>query len=126
MSLTEISDKLITYVFENSLTFDGDKSDMPMDKSLIQEGILDSYGIVDLISFIEGEWKIQITSDDFTIEKMGSINKMSSLISSKISVWKLFIWIACNMNLQHFNVKIKDAATFRSWVIDFNFDVRFW
>ena len=53
--------------------------------SLIECGILDSYEIIEMIAFIENRWKIEITAEDFTIEKMGSINKMSKLISYKIT-----------------------------------------
>jgi len=84
-TMKEIQEQLINYVYDNSLTIEGDKEGIPLDVSLIECGILDSYEIIEMIAFIENRWKIEITVEDFTIEKMGSINKMSKLISYKIT-----------------------------------------
>ena len=62
-----------------------DIKDIPLDKSLLTEGILDSFAIIELVEFIEVNWSIKIEDDDFTSEKMGSINKMVKLISEKIN-----------------------------------------
>lgn len=84
MTEEQIRQKLIDYTFESSLTFEGEKNEIPLDKSLIEEGILDSFGIIELIGFIESTWRIEISSEDFTVEKMGSIHKMTKLIDKKV------------------------------------------
>lgn len=53
---------------------------IPLEKSLLETGILDSYGIVDLLTFIEGEFGLSIPDVDITKEKMGSIHKMAKYI----------------------------------------------
>ena len=58
---------------------------IPMHKSLVELGYLDSFGIVELVSFIEKKWKITILDSDLTAKKMGSINKMVDLINKKLS-----------------------------------------
>jgi acyl carrier protein len=55
--------------------------EIPLDKSLLETGILDSYGIVDLLTFIEGEFGLAIPDEDITKEKMGSIRKMANYIA---------------------------------------------
>lgn len=80
----QIRSALVDYVHNNSLTLEGGKENIPLDLSLIEEGLLDSFGIIELVAFIEITWKIEITPDDFTVERMGSINKMSTLISEKV------------------------------------------
>ena len=56
---------------------------IPMDKSLVELGYLDSFGVVELVSFIEKKFNIEIYDDEITKEKFGSINKMIDLISKK-------------------------------------------
>ena len=70
----KIFDELLDYVFSKSDL--DNKNDIPLDKSLLAEGILDSYGIIELVEFIEENWSINIEDNEFTLEKMGSINKM--------------------------------------------------
>ena len=54
--------------------------EIPLDKSLLETGILDSYGIVDLLTFIEGEFGLAIPDEDITREKLGSIRKMAKYV----------------------------------------------
>ena len=77
-----IKAELLKYIILKS---DIDEIDeLPLDKSLLAEGILDSFGIIELVEFIESNWSIVIDDSEFTLEKMGSINKMIALINSKI------------------------------------------
>lgn len=58
---------------------------IPLDTSLLELGILDSFGIVELIAFIENNWSIRIFDSEITKEKFGGINKMAKLVGEKIS-----------------------------------------
>ena len=79
----KITEDLLNYVLTKS---DLDIiEEIPLDKSLLAEGILDSYGIIELVEFIESHWGITIKDEEFTHEKMGSVNKMAKLIIEKIS-----------------------------------------
>ena len=79
---TEIKGALINYVISKSDL--DDKDEIPLDKSLLSEGIIDSFGIIELVEFIESNWNIRIEDREFTHETMGSINKMVKLINKKI------------------------------------------
>ena len=77
-----IKEELINYVFEKS---DLDSiNEIPLDTSLLAAGVLDSFGIIELVEFIESNWDIKINDDEFTLERMGSIEKMTILIEEKI------------------------------------------
>lgn len=78
----EIKGTLINYVISKSDLDDIDE--IPLDKSLLSEGIIDSFGIIELVEFIESNWNIRIEDSEFTHETMGSINKMVKLINTKI------------------------------------------
>ena len=62
----------------------GWRTQVPLEESLMELGILDSFGVVELVSYIEGHWSIQILDSEITKEKFGGINKMASLIASKL------------------------------------------
>lgn len=80
-NIDSIKSELIDFVFLKS-DLDS-KMDIPVDKSLLTEGVIDSFGIVELVEYIEDHWSITIDDAEFTVERMGSINKMSDLIFQK-------------------------------------------
>lgn len=57
---------------------------IPENQSLLQLGYLDSFGLIELIAFIEKKFLITIHDKEITPEIFGSINKMSKLIFKKI------------------------------------------
>jgi acyl carrier protein len=73
-------EKILDYLRSSVLLNPADE--IPLDRSLLEAGILDSYGIVDLLTFIEGEFGLAIPDEDITKEKMGSIRKMARYIGS--------------------------------------------
>ena len=58
-------------------------SALPRDESLVELGLLDSYAVVELVEFLEKNWNIAILNEEITREKMGSLNKMATLILQK-------------------------------------------
>jgi acyl carrier protein len=56
------------------------KETLPRDESLLDLEVLDSAGVIEFIVFAETTWGIEITDDDITKERMGSLNKMASLV----------------------------------------------
>ena len=78
-----IRHEIIEYVLANHMS-PYDKATMPLDESLVELGVLDSYGVIELVSFLEATWSITIADSEITRETMGSINKMVSLIRSKL------------------------------------------
>ncbi|HMF19883.1 MAG TPA: acyl carrier protein [Gemmataceae bacterium] len=77
----EYIQKILDYLRGSVLLNPADE--IPLDRSLLEAGILDSYGIVDLLTFIEGEFGLAIPDEDITKEKMGSIRKMASYIGAR-------------------------------------------
>lgn len=60
------------------------KQKIPLDKSLMELGYLDSFGIIELVTFLEKKFKVTIEDKEITKEIFGSINKMSKLVVKKI------------------------------------------
>ncbi|MBF0417914.1 MAG: hypothetical protein HQL86_06675 [Magnetococcales bacterium] len=83
-SVSSIADQIANFVLSRYVTVYNTES-LPRDSSLIELQVIDSYGMVELISFLEETWSIVIDDSDITKEKMGSINKMASIVIAKIS-----------------------------------------
>jgi len=83
-SYIKILNSLKDHILENYPS-EFDNKSLPTNKSLVELEVLDSYSVVQLVLFIEQNWKIQILDEEITKEKMGSIEKMTNLILEKIS-----------------------------------------
>ena len=57
---------------------------IPKDKSLVELGLVDSFGVIEMISYFEKKYKIRIEDNEITKEKFGSIDKMIKLVNEKI------------------------------------------
>lgn len=53
------------------------------DQSLLQNGIIDSLGIVKLLTFMEEKFSIKVTDKDFIPDNFETINHLLSLIEQK-------------------------------------------
>jgi acyl carrier protein len=56
---------------------------IPLDESLLEVGILDSFGIVEMLTFCESEFDILILDEDMTKEKLGSIRKIAHYVQHR-------------------------------------------
>lgn len=61
------------------------KEKIPLNKSLLEQNIVDSFGIIELITFLEKKYNISIENEEINYEKFGSIIKMSNLVLLKIN-----------------------------------------
>ena len=71
--------QIVTYVRGASMI--DPSQEIPLDRSLLESGVFDSFGIVELITYVETEFDLVIPEEDLTREKMGSIRKMADYIS---------------------------------------------
>jgi acyl carrier protein len=51
--------------------------------SLLEQGIIDSMGILELVNFIEGRFSITLTDDEMVADHFESIQSMALLVRSK-------------------------------------------
>jgi acyl carrier protein len=57
---------------------------LPRDQSLLELGVLDSAGVIEFIVFAETTWDVEISDEDITKERMGSLAKMADLVQEYI------------------------------------------
>ena len=79
----EIVEQLLNYIYSTNPVAEECRP-LPLEESLLELGILDSFGVVELVSYIEGHWSIQILDSEITKEEFGGINKMARLIAKKL------------------------------------------
>lgn len=72
-----IETQLITY-FKDTLD-----ADVTPGTPLIEQGIIDSMGVMELITFIQQTFDVEFDVDDMTVEKLGTVTAISNLITSK-------------------------------------------
>jgi acyl carrier protein len=79
-----IAGVIVDYVLANYIS-EYTVETIPLDQSLVVLGVMDSYGVVELVSFLEDTWGIRIADAEITREKMGSITKMARLVCDKVA-----------------------------------------
>mgnify|MGYP001240984715 CR=1 FL=1 len=60
-------------------------NNIPMNESLVELGYIDSFGIIDIVTYLENKWKIKIENKEITNEHFGSITKIINLVYKKLS-----------------------------------------
>ena len=70
------------FVVENFLFGDGDQ--MQTDTSFMESGIIDSTGILELITFLEATYQISIQDEELVPENLDSLDKINSFLQKKL------------------------------------------
>ena len=84
ITIKEVEKDLINYL-KNGNPLIAKLDIIPKNESLVELGYMDSFGIIDLVTYFENKWKIKIENDEITPEFFGSINKMLEMLERKIS-----------------------------------------
>lgn len=75
--MMNIEQKLREYIRETTST------DVDSNTPLVEKGIIDSMGVMDLIAFIQASFHIEFTDDDLTAENFQNIQTIERLIESR-------------------------------------------
>lgn len=75
-------ENLRTFILENYL-FTDDKSQLNNDDSFLDTGILDSMGILELVSYLDEELSIKVEPDEMVPDNLDSINNLLAYIGKK-------------------------------------------
>ena len=83
ISIKQIENDLISFLKKGNPVVAKIK-DIPKNNSLVELGYIDSFGIIDLVTYFEKKWQIKIDNDEITTQNFGFINKISNFIEKKI------------------------------------------
>ena len=82
MTAAQVSERTRAYITENFLYM---RRDFRLDDndSLLGSGIIDSMGVMEVISFIDSEFGVDVNDEDVTEENLGSIRAISRYVMAR-------------------------------------------
>jgi acyl carrier protein len=69
------------FIVDNFLFGDGEK--LKIDTSLFEKGIIDSTGVLELVAFIEENYKITVTDEELVQDNFSSLTAIEKFLQSK-------------------------------------------
>jgi acyl carrier protein len=81
--MNEIINKIRTFIVENFLYGNGDN--LKEDTSFLEEGILDSTAVLELVSYLEAEFSIRVGDEDLTPENLDSLRNLRAYLEKKMA-----------------------------------------
>ena len=79
-----IEQTIRNYILENYL-FTDDQSTLKNDEFFLNKGIIDSTGILEVISFLESEFGVKVEDREMIPENLDSVNNLVKYVSAKQS-----------------------------------------
>ncbi len=84
VDVSKIQTTLIGYV-ESTFLVKLDGNPLSTSSNLFEAGVIDSYGVVEMVSFIERELKVKLTDDELLSPELSSVDGMTSLVAKKLA-----------------------------------------
>jgi acyl carrier protein len=72
-----------SFVVDNFLL--GREEGLSNDDSFLERGIIDSTGILELVSYLEETYEIEITEDELIPDNLDSINRIGTYLDRKLN-----------------------------------------
>lgn len=76
-----LPDEIRTFIVDNFLF--GEDGSLQEDSSFLKEGIVDSTGILQLVSFLQERYRVVIEDEELTPENLDSIRRVVTFIEGK-------------------------------------------
>ena len=70
---------------EDTFMIARDPDTLDENKSLLEQGIIDSTGVIELVAGLEKMFDLKIADEEITIDNLGSMNKMENFIVGKVN-----------------------------------------
>jgi acyl carrier protein len=77
-----VASRIRDYLSQNFL-FSDEGFQYSDDTSFLEVGVVDSFGIAELVSFVEQEFGISVADEELLPENFDSVDKLSSFIARK-------------------------------------------
>ena len=80
--MSDIKDKIKNFIIENFLF--GEAEGIKDDTSFLEEGIIDSTGILELVNYLEEEFEISVDDEELIPENLDSISNVAAYVEKKL------------------------------------------
>lgn len=85
MAAADATSRIRSYLTENFLYMHRDRW-LDEDERLLDGGILDSMGVMELVSFLEEEFGIELGDAEITEQNLGTVRSIADLVIGKLEV----------------------------------------
>ncbi len=83
MIMPSVEEKIRSYIAENILFSDNGYT-YPDDTSFLEEGIVDSMNVLELIMFVEEVFHITVEDEEITPDNFDSVSKLAAYVRRKM------------------------------------------
>ncbi len=77
MRKEDIQEKLLIFITQSFMV---EREEIDLEKSMIDEGIIDSFGLVEIATFMEEEFSMIVEETDMIRDNFGSVTKIVNYI----------------------------------------------
>ena len=81
-TLEQVTQRIRAFIFDNYL-FGYSENEFSDDASFLDYGVMDSLGIMELITFIEKEFSIDVADSEIVPDNLDSVSRVSRFILEK-------------------------------------------
>ena len=78
----QLKSEIVDFIIENFL-YGRDGDGLDHDASLLENGIIDSTGVLEFVSFVERTYGIFVTDDELVPDNFDSVNRLAAYIVRK-------------------------------------------
>ena len=80
--MSDLKQQIREFIVENFLF--GDANGLKDDSSFLDNGIMDSTGVLELVTFLEEEFSVTVEDEDLIPENLDSINNVTAYLEKKM------------------------------------------
>ena len=80
--MSQVREQIREFIVENFLVGE-DSDDLKDDSSFLEEGIIDSTGVLELVEFLEDTFEIKVDDEELIPENLDSINNLCTYLEKK-------------------------------------------
>ncbi len=81
---SSVPDKITDFIVTSYLFGDAARTPRP-DESLVETGVVDSTGVLEMIEFLESEFGVEVLEEETVPENLDSIDRLCRFVESKLS-----------------------------------------
>ena len=82
--MSDLSEKIRVFIYDNFIMGESE-SEISNTDSLIDAGVLDSTAVIELVTFIEETFSVEMADDEIVLDNLDSIDAIEIFVSRKIS-----------------------------------------
>ena len=83
--MSQIETTIRQFIADNFL-FRDDRTALDDDESLLDAGLIDSTGVLELVGFLESQFSIQLSDEDIVPANLDSVRAIVSFVIGKLKV----------------------------------------